>query len=122
MTSQVISGSRMATVWANVATAPVSGFALLHHMTTVALPASVDAAYVDRAWNLLNELAVSGGLSPLPYQLLCQAGGHYAELTYFSYEWRKDGCPEDVVAYCQSVRFSKVYPEVRIMLAKLFVL
>lgn len=109
---QVLTGSRMATLWANMAAAPVNGFALLSHMRTVTLPSRVPTEVVDMMWGLLKAATARSG-SQLPSDMRKYAPAHHAGLAFFLAEWREAGSPPDVGAFCDYLRRTKVFPEAR---------
>ena len=114
---KVITGSRMATVWANIAVAPVNGFCLLTHMMVFRLPATVDPALLNDVWNKLQKTraaadAVLGVQRPVLDPLLrAFAPSNHASLAYFCEEWNMAGCPE-AAPFCQQLYETKIYPEV----------
>ena len=114
---QVITGSRMATVWANIAVAPVNGFSLLSHMATFRLPATVDPALLDIVWDKLNaeraeaDAALGVGRPLLDPLLRIYAPSNHASLAYFCEEWDLARYPE-ATAFSKQLYQTKIYPEV----------
>ena len=107
----------MATVWANIAVAPVNGFSLMTHMATFRLPATVDSALLDVVWDKLNaeraeaDAALEVKRPPLHPQLRTFAPSNHASLAYFCEEWDLAGCPE-ATAFSNQLYEMKIYPEV----------
>ena len=114
---KVITGSRMATVWANIAVAPVNGFCLMTHTVVFRLPATVDAALLDDVWDKLQKKRAADAAPGVQRQLLPPllrtfAPPNHASLAYFCEEWVLAGCPEEVATFCQQLFERKIYPEV----------
>lgn len=111
----VVTGSSMATYWANLALAPVNGFSILTHLSSIHLPTRVGSETLERARAVLRREFES---NPLPDPLLQFSEAHtVAELVFYVTEW--DRLPAEVVAakpaleFCVDTLADKVYPEVR---------
>jgi hypothetical protein len=105
----VITGSRMALYWANIASCPVNGYSLLTHIPTLRLPTSVPTAVKQQAWNVLCSEYTS---SDFPRQLLEMSPQHHAALVFFCVEWLRMGCPQDAADFCVKTFKSKICPEI----------
>ena len=110
----VLTGSSMATYWANLALAPVNGFSLLSHLPSVYAPTRVEANVLDRARAILRDQFSS---SPLPEVVLqFSKVNTVAELVFFATEWyRLEAITEKenrVHEFCIDTLEDKVYPEV----------
>jgi hypothetical protein len=104
----VITGSKMAMFWANIALCPVNGYSLLTHIPTVRLPTSVPEAVKLHAWEVLRREYLD---PELPQQLLHMSPQHHAALVFFCNEWLRMDSPTDASAFCVNTLTSKVYPE-----------
>ena len=107
----VITGSRMALYWANIASCPVNGYSLLTHIPTLRLPTTVPVSVKQQAWDVLcSEYAGSD----FPTQLLSMSPPHHAALVFFCVEWLRMGCPRDADAanFCVKTFQSKICPEI----------
>ena len=105
----------MATYWANLALAPVNGFSILTHLSSIHLPTRVGSETLERARAVLRR---EFKFNPLPDALLQFSEARtVAELVFFATEW--DRRPAEVVAakpaleFCVDTLADKVYPEVR---------
>ena len=105
----VLTGSKMALFWANIALCPVNGYSLLTHIPTVRLPTSVPDAVKLRAWEILRREYLD---SELPPQLLYMSPQHHASLVFFCNEWLRMDRPPDASDFCVKTLTSKVYPEI----------
>jgi hypothetical protein len=110
----VVTGSSMATYWANLGLAPVNGFSILSHLSSVHLPTRVGSEVLERARRVLRQ-----EFSTLPEPLLQTSDAHtVAELVFYATEW--DRLPaatkrvRSVSAFCMDTLADKVYPEVRV--------
>ena len=113
----VFTGSRVAIFWANVAQAPVNGYSLLTHVTALHLPPRVSPAAKEHAWAVTRELFAANGIE-LPEELRDQAPDQHATLVYFCAEWARPPREADVPAFCDTLRKTKLYPEVRLRWAR----
>jgi hypothetical protein len=94
----VLTGSKMALFWANIALCPVNGYSLLTHIPTVRLPTSVPDAVKLQAWEVLRH-EYQG--SELPQQLFVMSPQHHAALVFFCNEWLRMGHPlEKTIGWC----------------------
>ena len=105
----VLTGSKMALFWANIALCPVNGYSLLTHIPTVHLPTSVPDAVKLQAWEVLRSEYLD---IELPQQLLHMSPQHHAALVFFCNEWLRMDRPADASAFCVKTLTSKVYPEI----------
>ena len=105
----VLTGSRMALFWANIALCPVNGYSLLTHIPTVRLPTSVPEAVKLQAWEVLRCEYLE---SELPQLLFDMSPQHHASLVFFCNEWLRMGRPVDSAAFVLETLTSKVYPEI----------
>ena len=105
----VLTGSRMALFWANIALCPVNGYSLLTHIPTVRLPTSVPEAVKLQAWDVL---CCEYPESELPQLLFDMSPQHHASLVFFCNEWLRMGRPVDSAAFVLETLTSKVYPEI----------
>jgi hypothetical protein len=113
----VLTGSSMATYWANLALAPVNGYSILTHLSSVHVPTRVEASVLERARSVLREEFASVAL-PLPESLLqFEFANTVAELVFYVTEWSR--LPSTVTStkspaeFCMDTLADKVYPEVR---------
>ena len=108
----VVTGSSMATYWANLALAPVNGFSILNHLPLVHLPTRVEDNVLERARSVLRQEF----LSTLPEPLLQFSAAYtVAELVFYSTEWYRLGASaaKPPLEFCLDTLADKVYPEVR---------
>jgi hypothetical protein len=105
----VLTGSKMALFWANIALCPVNGYSLLTHIPTVRLPTSVPDAVKLQAWEVLRHEYRD---SELPQQLFFMSPQHHAALVFFCNEWLRMGHPIDCASFVSKTLTSKVYPEI----------
>jgi hypothetical protein len=105
----VLTGSKMALFWANIALCPVNGYSLLTHIPTVRMPTSVPDAVKLQAWEVLRREYLD---SELPQQLLYMSPQHHAALVFFCNEWLRMDRPSNASAFCVKTLTSKVYPEI----------
>ena len=105
----VLTGSKMALFWANIALCPVNGYSLLTHIPTVRLPTSVPDAVKLQAWDVLRHEYLD---SELPQPLLDMSPQHHASLVFFCNEWLRMGRPLDCASFVLKTLSSKVYPEI----------
>ena len=97
--AQVITGSRLALVWANIAVAPVNGYSLFSSLRPIRLPTTVPLEQKLAAWRQLQSVATA----PLPEALFQQSPDHYAGLSFFCRAWEEMGRPSDVPSFCESL-------------------
>jgi len=105
----VLTGSKMALFWANIALCPVNGYSLLTHNPTVRLPTSVPDAVKLQAWEVLRSVYAG---PELPQPLLDMSPQHHASLVFFCNEWLRMGRPLDSASFVLKTLTSKVYPEI----------
>ena len=105
----VLTGSKMALFWANIALCPVNGYSLLTHIPTVRLPTSVPDAVKLQAWEVLRREYLD---SELPEQLLYMSPQHHASLVFFCNEWLRMDRPPDASDFCVKTLKSKIFPEI----------
>ena len=105
----VLTGSKMALFWANIALCPVNGYSLLTHIPTVRLPTSVPDAVKLQAWEVLRHEYQD---SELPQQLFVMSPQHHAALVFFCNEWLRMGHPIDCASFVAKTLTAKVYPEI----------
>ena len=105
----VLTGSKMALFWANIALCPVNGYSLLTHIPTVRMPTSVPDAVKLQVWEVLRREYLD---SELPQQLLYMSPQHHAALVFFCNEWLRMDRPSNASAFCVKTLTSKVYPEI----------
>ena len=107
----VFTGSRMASMWANMVLAPTNGYTLHTHCRTVYLPTTVPTNVKEEAWNILQQ-QYGGALPPAIYNY---APMHHAGLAFLCSEWQlyyKQGV-EDITRFCTRTIESKIHLEVR---------
>jgi hypothetical protein len=104
----VLTGSKMALFWANIALCPVNGYALLTHSPAVRLPTSVPDEVKLRAWEVLCSEYPD---VQLPHALLHMSPLHHAALVFFCSEWRRLDSPLDAASFCRETFSSKILPE-----------
>lgn len=104
----VLTGSKMALFWANIALCPVNGYALLTHIPSVCLPTEVPDAVKLLAWEVLRREFPDAAL---PRELLCMSPRHHATLVYFCSEWLRLDSPLDAASFCRETFSSKILPE-----------
>jgi len=104
---QVLTGSRLAVLWANLAVSPVNGYAIIGHLNTVVLSSRFDLEYIDFAWGRLSHKF------DIPVSLRFLAPRHHVGLVYFCREWIINGRPKAVASFCADLLRYKVYLEVR---------
>ncbi len=105
----VLTGSKMALFWANIALCPVNGYSLLTHIPTVRLPTSVPDAVKLQAWEVLRSVYAG---PELPQPLLDMSPQHHASLVFFCNEWLRMGRPLDSASFVLKTLTSKIYPEI----------
>ena len=105
----VLTGSKMALFWANIALCPVNGYSLLTHIPTVRLPTSVPDAVKLQAWVVLRHEYQE---SELPQQLFVMSPQHHASLVFFCNEWLRMDRPSDASDFCVKTLKSKIFPEI----------
>ena len=105
----VITGSKMAYFWANLALCPVNGYSMLTHIPAVHLPTTVPDTVKLQAWDVLRS---ESSLSTLPQQLLDMSPPHHAALVFFCTEWLRMGRPADAADLCIRTFKSKIFPEI----------
>ncbi len=109
----VVTGGSMATYWANLGLAPVNGFSILSHLSSVHLPTRVGSDVLERARRVLRQEFSS----TLPEPLLQTSGAHtVAELVFYAIEWYRLGAIAAVpsIEFCLDTLADKMYPEVRV--------
>jgi hypothetical protein len=116
----VLTGSSMATYWANLALAPVNGFSILNHLPSVHVPTRVGAAVLERARAVLRKEFLSAAMPSLPEPVLqFEFANTVAELVFYVTEWSR--LPLSVTSskspaeFCMDTLADKVYPEVRFL-------
>jgi len=116
----VLTGSSMATYWANLALAPVNGFSILNHLPSVHVPTRVGADVLERARAVLRKEFSSAAMPSLPEPLLqFEFANTVAELVFYVTEWSR--LPLSVTSskppadFCMDTLADKVYPEVRFL-------
>ena len=116
----VLTGSSMATYWANLALAPVNGFSILNHLPSVHVPTRVGASVLERARAVLRKEFSSAAMPSLPEPLLqFEFANTVAELVFYVTEWSR--LPSSVTSskppaeFCMDTLADKVYPEVRFL-------
>ncbi|EFJ39065.1 hypothetical protein VOLCADRAFT_108781, partial [Volvox carteri f. nagariensis] len=82
-----VTGSSMATLWANVAVTPTNGVALITYHSQLNLSPMVSKDVLQVAWEQLKAQAASWD-PPLPSDLLWQSPQQIAMLAYLCQEWR----------------------------------
>ncbi|EFJ42638.1 hypothetical protein VOLCADRAFT_107144 [Volvox carteri f. nagariensis] len=82
-----VTGSSMATLWANVAVTPTNGVALITYHSQLNLSPLVSEDVLQVAWEQLKAQAASWD-PPLPSDLLWQSPQQIAMLAYLCQEWR----------------------------------
>jgi len=105
----VLTGSKMALFWANIALCPVNGYSLLTHIPTVHMSTSVPDAVKLQAWEVLRREYLD---SELPQQLLYMSPQHHASLVFFCNEWLRMDRPSDASDFCVKTLKSKIFPEI----------
>ena len=111
----VVTGSSMATYWANLALAPVNGYSILNHLPSVHLPTRVGSETLERARTVLRREFKS---NPVPEPLLQFSEAHtVAELVFYVMEWerlsKEIAATKSAREFCVDTLADKVYPEVR---------
>jgi hypothetical protein len=104
----VITGSKMALFWANIALCPVNGYSLLTHIPTVRLPTSISNEVKLRAWEVLCSEYPD---VQIPRELLHMSPLHHAALVFFCSEWLRLDSPLDAASFCRETFSSKILPE-----------
>jgi hypothetical protein len=108
----VFTGSRMATMWANMALAPTNGYSLLTHCRTVDIPTIVPEALKQHAWAVLQTQYAP---KHLPEELYDMSPLHHAGVAFMCAEWNLYYQPatETVQEFCLRTVQAKIYIEVR---------
>ncbi|KAG2422357.1 hypothetical protein HXX76_016082 [Chlamydomonas incerta] len=86
-----VTGSAMATVWANVAETPTNGFALIMHHRRLNLSPTVPTDVLRAAWQQL-KIQTATWSPPPPDDLVWRSPPHHAMLAYLCQEWRLHSC------------------------------
>jgi hypothetical protein len=118
----LLTGSSMATYWANLALAPVSGYSILNHLPLMHLPTRVGSDVLERARCVLRQ-EFSSSATGLPEALLrFKHTNTVAELVFYVTEWYRLPAAlatpgKNPSKFCSDTLIDKVYPEVRGTLA-----
>ncbi|EFJ42641.1 hypothetical protein VOLCADRAFT_107147 [Volvox carteri f. nagariensis] len=108
-----VTGSSMATLWANVAVTPTNGVALITYHSQLNLSPMVSKDVLEVAWEQLKAQAASWD-PPLPSDLLWQSPQQIAMLAYLCQEWRgRLGTAITAAELVKQTLRGKLIPEVR---------
>lgn len=105
----IVTGSAMATTWANLVTAETNGYSLLTHCRRVNIEPTVSAAIMERTWEQLQ----STFGRDLPRAILDFSPPHHATLSYLCTEWAAYTGDDEPEALCRRVLNSKIFSEAR---------
>ena len=105
----VVTGSRMALFWANVALCPVNSYSLLTHIPTVRLPTCVPDSARLQAWEVLRREHPD---CDLPQPLLDLSPQHHASLVFVCNAWLRMDRPLDCASFVRTALAANMYTEI----------
>ncbi|GIL86005.1 hypothetical protein Vretimale_9048 [Volvox reticuliferus] len=106
-----VTGSSMATLWANVAVTPTNGFALIMHHHRINLSPTVSDDMLEVAWEQLKAQDVTWDRA-LPGDLLWRSPQQIATLAYLCQEWRYRRTARTAAELVEQTIIQKIIPEV----------
>ncbi|PNW82964.1 hypothetical protein CHLRE_06g301450v5 [Chlamydomonas reinhardtii] len=106
-----VTGSSMATLWANVAATPTNGFALIIHHRRLNLSPTVSMDVLQVAWEQLKAQAASWNPA-LPKDLVWRSPPQVAMLAYLCQEWRYSRRASTAAELVEQTMTEKLIPEV----------
>ncbi|GIM00362.1 hypothetical protein Vretimale_5503 [Volvox reticuliferus] len=106
-----ITGSSMATIWANIAATPPNGFALIMHHHRLNLSPMVSMGALQVAWEQLKAQAATWDPA-LPNDLFWQSPQQIAMLAYLCQEWRYGPTAGTATELVEQTMTKKLIPEV----------
>ncbi|GIL82263.1 hypothetical protein Vretifemale_11166 [Volvox reticuliferus] len=106
-----ITGSSMATLWANVAVTPPNGFALIMHHRRLNLDPMVPEDVLEVAWEQLKAQAATWDPA-LPEDLIWESPQQIAMLAYMCQEWINSRTASTAVELVNQTMKQKLIPEV----------
>ncbi|PNW74470.1 hypothetical protein CHLRE_12g485350v5 [Chlamydomonas reinhardtii] len=106
-----VTGSSMATLWANVAATPTNGFPLIMHHRRLNLSPTVSHDVLRVAWQQLKAQAATWD-PPLPNDLVWRSPPQIATLAYLCQEWRYSRTASTAAELVEQTMMQKVIPEV----------
>ncbi|KAG2427776.1 hypothetical protein HXX76_012101 [Chlamydomonas incerta] len=106
-----VTGSSMATVWANVAATPTNGFALSMHNRQLNLSPTVSMGVLQVAWEQLKAQAATWDRA-LPDDLVWRSPPQVAMLAFLCQEWRYSRTASTAAELVEQSMTQKLIPEV----------
>ncbi|KAG2425271.1 hypothetical protein HXX76_013853 [Chlamydomonas incerta] len=109
-----VTGSSMATLWANIAATPTNGFALLSHHRRLNLSPKSPKDVLLVTWTQLQAQAAAAGTDPpLPADLVWRSPPQVAALVYLAREWSSSrGTASTADELVDQALVTKLIPEV----------
>ncbi|KAG2452119.1 hypothetical protein HYH02_003152 [Chlamydomonas schloesseri] len=108
-----VTGSSMATLWANVAATPTNGFSLIMHHRRLNLSPTMPLEALQVAWAQLKAQAKTWHpVRPLPKDLAWQSPPQVAMLAYLCEEWRYSRTAGTAAELVEQTMTQKLIPEV----------
>ncbi|KXZ55243.1 hypothetical protein GPECTOR_3g383 [Gonium pectorale] len=102
-----VTGSSMATLWANIAATPTNGFPLIMHHRRLNLSPTVSMGVVHDAWEQLKAWDPA-----LPDDLVWRSPPQIATLAYLCQEWRYSRTASTAAELVENTMTQKLIPEV----------
>ncbi|GIL63340.1 hypothetical protein Vafri_17297 [Volvox africanus] len=106
-----ITGSSMATLWANVAATPTNGFALIYQHDRLNLEPKVEMDVLNVAWEQLKAQATTRDRA-LPDDLVWRSPPQVAMLAYLCNEWMRNRTISTAAELVEMTMQGKLIPEV----------
>ncbi|PNH00649.1 hypothetical protein TSOC_013519 [Tetrabaena socialis] len=106
-----VTGSSMATLWANVAATPTNGFSLIMHHRRLNLSPTVSMDALQVAWKQLKAQAATWN-PPLPRDLVWRSPPQIAMLANLCQEWRYSRTASTATELVEQTMTQKLIPEV----------
>ncbi|GIL52320.1 hypothetical protein Vafri_8227, partial [Volvox africanus] len=106
-----VTGSSMATLWANIAATPPNGFALIMRNRRLDLDPKVSMDVLQVAWEHLKAQAATWDPA-LPNDLVWQSPPQIAMLAYLCQEWRYSRKASTAAELVEQTMMEKLIPEV----------
>ncbi|GIL52306.1 hypothetical protein Vafri_8219 [Volvox africanus] len=106
-----VTGSSMATLWANIAATPPNGFALIMRNRRLDLDPKVSMDVLQVAWEQLKAQAATWDPA-LPNDLVWQSPPQIAMLAYLCQEWRYSHKASTAAELVEQTMMEKLIPEV----------
>ncbi|PNW74180.1 hypothetical protein CHLRE_13g588405v5 [Chlamydomonas reinhardtii] len=108
-----VTGSSMATLWANVAATPTNGFSLIMHHRRLNLSPTMPLEALQVAWAQLKAQAKTwDSVRPLPEDLAWQSPPQVAMLAYLCQEWGYSRTAGTAAELVEQTMTQKLIPEV----------